>query len=86
VAKEDQLMTPADAAPILGISPSMVRVLERRGRLPALRTVSGTRLFWRRDVEALAAERLKPGGRRLPPPAKPRAKAKKGRGGANVSR
>lgn len=55
----DELLTPADAAPILGVSPNMVRILHNQGILPALRTVSGWRLFRRRDVEALATKREK---------------------------
>jgi hypothetical protein len=34
-----------------------VRVLSDSGRLPALRTVSGRRLFRRGDVDRLAADR-----------------------------
>jgi excisionase family DNA binding protein len=51
------LLTVGDAAAILGLSPDMVRVLHRQGRLPALRTPGGYRLFKRRDVERLALER-----------------------------
>jgi excisionase family DNA binding protein len=46
-----------EAARVLGVSPQTVRVLERTGRLPALRTEGGVRLFDRRDVERLARER-----------------------------
>jgi len=46
-----------DAAKILNVTPNTVRDLERRGRLPAERTASGTRLFKQADVERLAAER-----------------------------
>jgi excisionase family DNA binding protein len=53
----DDLMTPSDAARILGLSADSVRVLSDSGRLPALRTVSGRRLFRRSDVDRLAAER-----------------------------
>jgi hypothetical protein len=35
----------------------MVRVLHRQGRLPALLTPRGNRLFKREDVERLARER-----------------------------
>lgn len=78
MAKPDELMTPADAAPLLGVSVNMVRLLEIKGRLPALRTAGGVRLFRRGDVEALAAER-----RRNPPkPGRPpKVKAKTSRGG-----
>jgi excisionase family DNA binding protein len=53
----NDLMTPSDAARVLGLSADSVRVLGDSGRLPALRTVSGRRLFRRADVEHLAAER-----------------------------
>lgn len=46
-----------DVARILEVSPDTVRLWERQGRLPALRTVRGVRLFDRRDVERLATER-----------------------------
>ncbi|MCP3167832.1 helix-turn-helix domain-containing protein [Myxococcus qinghaiensis] len=55
----NQLMTPSEAARILGLSPDMVRVLHRRGQLAAECTETGRRLFRRADVEALAAERAK---------------------------
>jgi len=53
----DDLMTPSDAARVLGLSADSVRVLSDSGRLPALRTISGRRLFRRSDVDRLAAER-----------------------------
>ena len=53
----NDLMTPSDAARILNLSADSVRVLGDSGRLPALRTVSGRRLFRRGDVEQLAAAR-----------------------------
>ena len=53
----DDLMTPSDAARVLGLSADSVRVLSDSGRLPAMRTVSGRRLFRRADVDRLAAER-----------------------------
>jgi excisionase family DNA binding protein len=55
----DELMTPSDAARILGLSSDSVRVLSDSGRLATLRTVSGRRLFRRGDVEKLASERAK---------------------------
>ncbi|WP_224369026.1 MerR family DNA-binding transcriptional regulator [Hyalangium versicolor] len=62
----NQLMTPSEAARLLGLTADMVRVLHRRGQLPAERTETGRRLFRRSDVEALAAERARTGkkGRR----------------------
>ena len=53
----DDLMTPSDAARVLGLSADSVRVLSDSGRLPAMRTISGRRLFRRSDVDRLAAER-----------------------------
>ena len=53
------LMTASDAGHILGLSADMVRTLHRRGRLPALLTVRGHRLFRRSDVERLAEERAR---------------------------
>ncbi len=50
-------MTTGEAARVLGLSPDMVRWIERVGRLPAQRTTNGVRLFRRDDVERLAAER-----------------------------
>jgi len=52
-----ELLTPQDAAAILGVGPQRVRQLEREGRLSATRTPAGWRLFRREDVERLAAER-----------------------------
>ncbi len=52
-----ELMTPSDAARILGLSSDSVRSLSDSGRLATLRTVSGRRLFRRGDVEKLAADR-----------------------------
>jgi len=55
----NDLMTPSDAARILGLSADSVRVLGDSGRLPAMRTVSGRRLFRRGDVDRLAAQRAR---------------------------
>lgn len=52
----DFLLTAA-AAKVLQVSSEMVRVLERSGRLKALKTSTGTRLFRREDVVRLAQER-----------------------------
>ncbi len=46
-----------EAAHVLGVSPETVRAWERLGRLPALKTARGVRLFDRLDVERLACER-----------------------------
>lgn len=51
------LLSPADAAKVLGLTPAAVVAMATRGALPAIRTAGGRRLFTRRDVEALAAQR-----------------------------
>jgi DNA-binding transcriptional MerR regulator len=57
-APTENLLATADAAKILDLSPDMVRLLAREGRLPAAAaSVRGVRMFRREDVEALAAER-----------------------------
>ena len=57
----DELMTPSDAARILGLSADSVRVLSDSGRLATLRRVSGRRLFRRGEVEKLASDRASDG-------------------------
>ena len=57
-----QLLTPAEAAKLLGLTPASVRALERRQTLKAaMKTASGMRLFREKDVLALARRRA--GGR-----------------------
>jgi excisionase family DNA binding protein len=63
-----QLMTAADAARLLGVVPATVRQMERDGRLPAMRTVGGIRLFQREDVERLARERFEQEPESVDPP------------------
>lgn len=46
-----------EAARILAVSSDTVRRWERTGRLPAVKTSGGVRVFDRADVERLAAER-----------------------------
>ena len=54
----DMLLEAADVARVLGLSPSMIRVLVNAGRLRAIaRTRRGVRLFLSEDVEALRLER-----------------------------
>jgi excisionase family DNA binding protein len=53
----NDLLTPSDAARVLGLSADSVRVLSDTGRLPSMRTVSGRRLFRRIDVDRLALQR-----------------------------
>ena len=47
----------SEVAQILHVSAVTVRLWERQGRLSALKTGRGLRLFDRRDVERLARER-----------------------------
>lgn len=54
----ERLLTPADAARILGVVPATVRLMAISGRLPpSATTESGMRLFSRGEVERLARER-----------------------------
>jgi excisionase family DNA binding protein len=53
----EDLLTKADAAKLLGVTPAAVVLLEKRGKLPAFRTAGGMRLFRRADVERAAQER-----------------------------
>lgn len=62
----NDLLTPSDAARVLGLSADSVRVLSDNGRLPAMRTVSGRRLFRRGDVDRLALQRAQNGAGRNP--------------------
>ncbi|HEV2356376.1 MAG TPA: helix-turn-helix domain-containing protein [bacterium] len=51
------VMLPSEAARILGVSATYVRVLADRGDLPATRTEGGVRLLDRAAVEKLARDR-----------------------------
>jgi excisionase family DNA binding protein len=53
----NDLMTPTDAALVLGVSADSVRTYADTDKLPCLRTVTGRRLFKRSDVEALRVQR-----------------------------
>ena len=58
----ERLLSPADAARVLGVTPAAVRQMERRGELKAAtRTESGIRLFERSTVEQLAKRRRSKG-------------------------
>jgi excisionase family DNA binding protein len=48
------IMLKAEVARFLGKSSETVRLYERRGKLPAMRTAGGVRLFKRADVLQLA--------------------------------
>ena len=52
----DKLLTVGDVARRLQVMPDTVRELERRGRLRALRTEGGVRLFRKADIERFAQE------------------------------
>lgn len=52
-----QLIGTTDAALKLGCSAEWVRRLADEGKLPAVRTANGTRIFRSDDVERLAGER-----------------------------
>ncbi len=54
---KDELLGCTDAGRVLKVGPQRVRQLERTGRLPAIRTAGGWRLFRRDEVERLATER-----------------------------
>lgn len=47
----------SEVARRFGVSPITVHLRERTGRLPALKTATGVRLFHRADVERFARER-----------------------------
>ena len=51
------LLTTSAAARILDLTSESVRQYERQGKLPAIRTESGMRLFQRADVERFAKAR-----------------------------
>ncbi len=54
----ERLLSTADAARILGVTPATVRLMERQGRLPSAgRTQGGIRLFRRAEVRRVATLR-----------------------------
>ena len=77
----DDLMTTGEAARLLGLSPDMVRILERDGRLPARRTTNGVRLFRRGDVDLLVAARSQAPNNEEPSPARPGKRVRTPRNG-----
>ncbi len=62
----EELLTTAEAARMLGLTPATVRYLETMGHLAARRTATGVRLFTRQDVEALRQLRRQRRRRRTP--------------------
>jgi excisionase family DNA binding protein len=59
-SNEHEFLSVTGAAKILDVAAQTVREMERRGRLSAIKTETGTRIFRRVDVERLAAERALP--------------------------
>jgi DNA-binding transcriptional MerR regulator len=58
--KTIRLLSAADAARVLDLTPAAIRAMARRGALPvAAMTEGGMHLFRRADVEALARNRAK---------------------------
>jgi excisionase family DNA binding protein len=55
--RNEEILTTADAAKLLNLTPDGVRWLERNGRLRTMRTVSGQRLFFKSEVLRLLARR-----------------------------
>jgi DNA-binding transcriptional MerR regulator len=68
-ANADEFLMVTDSAKILDRSAQTVRFYERTGKLAAIRTADGTRLFRRSDVEALAVKlsRTESDGREVRP-------------------
>jgi excisionase family DNA binding protein len=54
---QSDLLSTAEAARLLGVSPDRVRQLATSGKLPPILSPSTGRLFARRMVEGLARER-----------------------------
>ena len=55
--KPNSLLTSQDAARLAGVSAATVRTWEKTGKLPAVRTAGGIRLFTREDVNRVIAQR-----------------------------
>lgn len=55
--ENDELLMTSGVARELELSGRMVIELERSGKLPAIKTANGTRLFRRADVEQLKRQR-----------------------------
>ncbi len=52
-----ELLTPAEAGAVLGLTSDGVKAAESRGELRSERTQTGRRLYRRKDVETLAEKR-----------------------------
>lgn len=55
VDESDHLLTPAEAARVLGVTPNTVTRWSRAGRISAIRTMGGHRRFRRSDIERALA-------------------------------
>jgi excisionase family DNA binding protein len=53
---QHKFLTTTDAAHAIGVSAETIRLWEKLGKLPAVRTESGLRLFSRKDVDRVARE------------------------------
>lgn len=53
----NELLTVGDAARELSLSPDTIRLYEKQGKLRAMRTRGGQRLFQLSDVKRLKADR-----------------------------
>jgi len=62
--ESERYLTSGDAARLADVSVETIRLWERNGRLPAIRTVSGTRLFRAEDV--IEAKRRRTGALQEP--------------------
>lgn len=60
----EELLTTSDVARLLRISEASVRNMERDGRLPALKTAGGQRIFKTGDVQRAAEKRAQSPERR----------------------
>jgi excisionase family DNA binding protein len=56
-ATENEFLMTSSAARALGVSKETVLLWERQGKLPALKTDNGRRLFRRSDVDRLRQQR-----------------------------
>jgi excisionase family DNA binding protein len=54
---KEQLLSTGNVARRLGVSSEFIRKLAREGKLAAMRTAGGQRIFRGEDVERLAVER-----------------------------
>jgi len=68
-----RLLTPAEFARRIGVTPDTVRHWERTGKVRALKTESGRRLFREVDVRRLEAKRDQRRTRPAPPETAPAA-------------